>query len=77
MDQEVKINLEGMDPDSSNDLITAFIKDPEGGRLAQSKEGGWSFSPDAGFTGRVNIPFTVFDGIASDDGLLTIDVTKP
>jgi len=77
MDQKVRINLTGMDPDSEDELTTAFVKDPTGGRLAQAKGGGWFFIPDAGFTGRVSIPFTVFDGIASDDGWLTIDVTKP
>jgi hypothetical protein len=63
-------------PDSDYDLTTAFIKGPEGGRLLSSN-GDWSFVPDAGFTGRVEIPFTVFDGIASDDGLVSIDVMEP
>ena len=76
MDQEIKINLTGIDPDSNNDLTTTFVKDPEGGRLVQSN-GEWSFVPDTGFTGRVNIPFTAFDGIASDDGLVSIDVSQP
>jgi hypothetical protein len=76
MGQEVTINLAGIDPDSEDDLTTALIKDPEGGRLGLSN-GDWSFFPDAGFTGRVNIPFTVFDGIALDDGLISIDVTEP
>ena len=67
------IRLSGIDPDSNNDLTTAFIKDPEGGHLVQTQSG-WSFRPDAGFTGRVEIPFTVYDGIASDDGLVIIDV---
>jgi hypothetical protein len=74
---EIKIDLAGISPESGNDLITSFIKDPEGGHLVQSKGGDWSFLPDAGFTGRVTIPFTVFDGIASDDGVVSIDITKP
>jgi hypothetical protein len=53
-----------------------FIKHPEGGRLAQLGSD-CSFVPDAGFTGRVDIPFTVFGGIASDDGLVSIDVMEP
>ena len=75
MNQVIAISLAGIDPDTDNDLITAFIKDPEGGRLIQSN-GNWSFFPDAGFTGRVNIPYTVFDGIASDDRLISIDVMQ-
>ena len=76
MGQQVTISLAGIDPDSDNDLTTAFIKDPEGGHLVQTSDD-WSFFPDAGFTGRVSIPFTVFDGIASDDGLVSIDVLEP
>jgi hypothetical protein len=76
MGQEITISLTGIDPDSDNDLTTALIKDPEGGRLVQSNHD-WSFVPDAGFTGRVDIPFTVFDGIASDDGVVSIDVMEP
>jgi len=76
MGQEITISLAGIDPDSDNDLVTAFIKAPEGGRLAQTGSD-WSFFPDAGFTGRVEIPFTVFDGIASDDGVVSIDVVEP
>jgi len=76
MGQKVMISLVGKNSDSDNDLITAFIKGPEGGRLVQTS-GGWSFSPDPGFTGRVDVPFTVFDGIASDDGLVSIDVIEP
>ena len=76
MGQEIAIKLGATDPDSDNQLITAFIKVPEGGHLAESN-GAWSFIPDAGFAGRVNIPFSVFDEVTSDDGLLSIDVVKP
>lgn len=76
MGQEITINLAGIDPDSDNDLTASFINGPEGGRLVQSN-GDWSFIPDAKFTGRVKLPFTVFDGIESDDGLLSIDVVQP
>jgi len=74
--QEVTIKLTVTDPDSEDYLTTSFIKDPKGGRLVQTS-GSWSFIPDAGFTGRVNVPFNVFDGIASDDGLISIDVMEP
>lgn len=74
--QEIKINLAGIDSDSDKDLIASFIKDPEGGQLIQSN-GDWSFIPDAKFMGRVNIPFTVFDGIESDDGMVSINVESP
>ena len=76
MGQEITINLAGIDSDSDKDLIASFIKGTEGGRLIQSN-GDWSFIPDAKFTGRVNIPFTVFDGIASDDGMVNINVEAP
>ncbi len=76
MGQEITISLAVIDSDSDNDLTIGFIKNPGGGHLVQSS-GDWSFFPDAGFIGRVNIPFTVFDGIASDDGLVSIDVTEP
>ncbi len=76
MGQALKIRLSGLDPDSDNQLTTAFVKGPEGGRLALSN-GNWSFIPDAGFSGQVTIPFTVFDGITSADGVIDIDVLKP
>ena len=75
MGQEIKIRPTALDPDPDTDLTVALIRDSEGGRLVSSP-GGWSFIPDTGFTGRVNIPFTVFDGTASDDGLISIDVTQ-
>ena len=74
--QEITIRLTATDPDSGNQLTTAFINVPEGGHLIESN-GTWSFFPDPGFTGRMNIPFTVFDGIASDAGLVSIDVVNP
>ena len=54
----------------------ALIKDSDGGRLVSS-QGEWSFIPEAGFSGRVTIPFTVFDGLASDVGWISIDVLQP
>ncbi len=74
--QETTFVLTGTDLDSDDELTASLIKDPEGGRLVQSN-GEWSFIPDAGFTGRVDIPFSVFDGIASDEGQISIDVMEP
>ena len=74
--QQITISLTATDPDSDNQLITSFIDAPAGGRLVESN-GGWSFSPDSGFSGTVSIPFTVFDGVAADAGLVSIDVVKP
>ncbi len=76
MGLEIKLNLSGVDSDSDDTLSVTLIKDVEGGRLVYVNEG-WSFIPDAGFTGRVNIPFTVFDGATSDHGQISIDVTEP
>jgi hypothetical protein len=73
--QPVEIRPTAFDPDPDTNLTVALIRDSEGGRLV-SLPGGWSFIPDIGFTGRVDIPFTVFDGTASDDGLISIDVTQ-
>jgi hypothetical protein len=61
------------DPDRDDELTISLIRNPSSGRLLRS-QGGWSFIPDAGFGGRVDIPFTVFDGAASDDGLISVDV---
>ena len=76
MGQKIKINLARTDSDSDKDLTASFINGPVGGRLDQSN-GDWFFIPDAKFTGRVNIPFTVFNGIGSDDGMVSIDVEAP
>ncbi len=74
--QKLTISLTAIDSDSDDELTFSPVKPSEGGQLIQSNTV-WSFYPDAGFTGRVNIPFTVFDGIASSDGLIAIDVIKP
>jgi hypothetical protein len=76
MGQDIKFSLSGVDPDSDNELTRSIIEGPEGGHLVQSNDD-WSFSPDAGFSGRVKIPFTVFDGVGSDKGIVSIDVTEP
>jgi hypothetical protein len=74
--QEITISLTATGPDADNQLITSFIDAPAGGRLVESN-GAWSFSPDSGFSGTVSIPFTVFDGVAADAGLVSIEVVKP
>jgi len=76
MGAEVKIRPSATDPDSDDNLTIALIRGSDGGHLAQS-QGEWSFVPETGFTGRVTIPFSVFDGIASDQGSITIDVLQP
>jgi hypothetical protein len=76
MGEEVRIRPAATDPDADNELTIALIKDSDGGRLVSS-QGEWSFIPEAGFSGRVTIPFTVFDGVASDDGWISIDVLQP
>jgi len=74
--QEIRIELAGLDPDSGDKLITSFIKGPDTGHLVQ-RDGAWVFVPAAGASGRVSIPYSVFDGVASVQGLINIDVLKP
>ena len=76
MGQEIAINLTAIDLDPGNNLITSIVKGPDGGYLSQSK-GEWSFIPDPDFKGQAMIPFTVFDGIASDEGIINIQVVEP
>ncbi|MCP4765605.1 MAG: hypothetical protein GY875_04975 [Gammaproteobacteria bacterium] len=76
MGTQVKLHPTATDPDSGDDLTIALIRGSDEGHLVHSK-GEWSFIPETGFTGRVTIPFSVFDGIASDQGSITIDVLPP
>jgi hypothetical protein len=76
MGQAIAVSLKSTDPDADHQLTTAFIRVPDGGHLVEAN-GAWSFIPDTGFSGRVDIPFSVFDGIAADDGLISINVVKP
>ena len=76
MGQEVKIRPSAEDPDAGDVLTFALIRGSAGGHLVQA-QGEWSFVPETGFSGRVTIPFSVFDGIAFDQGSITIDVLKP
>ncbi len=71
--QAVRLRPSATDPDAGDTLTISLIHNPPGGRLLQSG-GEWSFIPEAGFSGRVEIPFTVFDGSASDDGVIRLDV---
>ncbi|MCP4471145.1 MAG: hypothetical protein GY815_10740 [Gammaproteobacteria bacterium] len=74
--QVIKIHPSAADLNSDDNLTIALIRGSDGGHLVQTK-GEWSFIPEVGFTGRVTIPFSVFDGIASDEGLITIEVLQP
>jgi hypothetical protein len=74
--QEIELSPLATDPDAGNDLTIALIRGYDGGHLVQSQKG-WSFVPETGFSGRVTIPFSVFDGVASDDGSISIDVLQP
>jgi hypothetical protein len=76
MGQSVAIGFAQVDADTGRELTAAFIADVDGGRLLPAN-GAWSFIPDPGFSGRVDIPFSQFDGVSSDDGLISIDVFKP
>ena len=71
--QAVRIVLSAEDDHSGGNLLMSFIKGPEQGLLKQT-DGDWTFTPDADFTGSVDIPFTVFDGVTSNAGKITINV---
>jgi len=76
MGQPVAITLAQVDPATGRELTASFIDDVDGGRLVTA-DGAWSFIPDPGFSGRVDIPFSQFDGVSTDKGLISIDVVKP
>ena len=76
MGQSIAITLAEVDPDSTRQLTAAFIDDGDGGHLMPA-DGAWSFTPDPGFSGRVDIRFSQFDGVSTDDGLISIDVVEP
>ena len=71
--QVARISFPARDADAGDRLLFAPVRDGEGGRLLLEDKG-WNFVPDAGFSGRVQVPFSVFDGVAADDGVLDIDV---
>jgi hypothetical protein len=77
MGQSIAITLADVDPVTGRQLTAAFIDDGDGGRLVPADDGAWSFIPDPGFSGRVDIRFSQFDGASTDDGLISIDVVKP
>ena len=66
----------GTDPATGRQLAAAFIDDLDAGRLVPAN-GAWSFIAAPGFSGRVDIPFSRFDGVSMDDGLIGIDAVKP
>ena len=73
--QAVRIALSAEDDHSAGNLLMSFIVGPEEGLLKQSDDD-WTFTPDADFSGSVDIPFTVFDGVNSDTGKITIKVSE-
>lgn len=73
IEQEIAINTASTDSKLNNQFTTSFINVSRGGHLAKS-DNGWSFTPYSGFTGLVEIPFTIFDGVSSDVGVINIDV---
>ena len=74
--ESLSILFSAKDPDPGTRLIIAPIKGVDGGRLLFSNDS-WSFVADAGFSGQVDIPFSVFDGIARDEGVIEIKVVTP
>jgi hypothetical protein len=73
--QALRIRLSATDPDGGDVLTIAPVRGADAGRLVASGAE-WSFIPEPGFSGTAAIPFTVFDGTASDDGLISIDVHR-
>jgi Bacterial Ig domain/Dockerin type I domain len=67
----------GNDTDIENDPLTAVIvAPPANGTLVLNANGGFVFSPSAGFTGTTFFDYTAFDGAdTSDPARVTINVT--
>ncbi len=76
MGEAITIRLSATDANARDRLTMAPVKEPENGHLVPS-DTDWSFVPKSGFSGSVNFPFSVFDGIATDAGQITIDVVQP
>lgn len=60
---------------AASGTIHAIVAPPARGELVRN-ETGWSYTPPAGFTGEIDLPFSVFDGMQSRAGQLQINVTR-
>jgi hypothetical protein len=56
--------------------ILSFVHGPsrEEGDMALDPDGAWSFTPAEGFSGEIELPYTVFAGLAARDGTVTLRV---
>ncbi|ETA51637.2 type I secretion protein [Rhodobacteraceae bacterium PD-2] len=63
------------DPDG-DDLTTSSVGTPSEGTATLNPDGTVTYTPPAGFTGIVTIPYTVTDGDLTDEGLITIEVEE-
>ncbi|HUP79438.1 MAG TPA: cadherin domain-containing protein, partial [Pirellula sp.] len=66
-----------LDPDGDT-LSVQLLSGPDSGLLAISSNGGFDYTPPAGFVGQVSFMYQAFDGaLASDPIEVTIDVLLP
>ena len=66
-----------LDPDGDS-LSVQLLSGPASGLLAISSNGGFDYTPQAGFIGRVSFVYQAFDGaLASNPTEVTIDVLLP
>ena len=73
--QKVALSPAATDADDDS-LIITLVRDSDAGRLEFS-QGLWWFVPGDDFNGQATIAFSVFDGVTSDDGSISINVTQP
>ena len=68
--------LVGNDTDADGELLTPYVvSDPAYGTLEPNIGGGWTYTPDPGFTGLDSFYYTAFDGYAdSTPTLVTLQV---
>ena len=59
--------------------ILSFVRGPARGEgeMTLGPDGAWTFTPAEGFSGEIALPYTVFAGLASHEGTLTLQVTPP
>jgi VCBS repeat-containing protein len=66
------------DRDAEGDRLFASLKDgPDNGKLKLTADGSFTYTPDAGFTGRDKFTYQVNDGDRTASANVTVTVTEP